>query len=472
MKIGFEMMLWTTQVTDAHRPILEDIKKTGYDGVEIPIFEGTPDDYARLGRMLDDIGLERTAVSIIGRLDQNPLSADPAHRRAGVEQLISALDCCQAMGVSVLVGPLHSTYGHFTGNPPTADEKARARDFHREVGDIAAGRNIRIAIEALNRFECYFANTMDDLAAHVAAVGHPNIKAVYDTFHANIEEADPVAAYTRNAEHVIHVHISENDRGVPGRGHVPWAETYNAIRKIGLRRVADDRVLRPRLAGACRGDQDLARSVGDAGGGLSRRLPQYPRWLGGSEAEDQGGSGPGASLCRAAAAIDSGASRIAQRAQAQEGRLSPGQDQSGTGASRCSRNRHRPKHSGANSRLTPALTPPTTSSSRSGTAPRVATELADLVAAGTKRATASLLRDYADGREPLPRVGDFVVVVDGADAPRFIWRTTEIEIKPLIAVDDRFAFDEGEGDRTRDVVAERSPRGVSATGGARRVRDA
>ena len=233
MKIGFEMMLWTTQVTDAHRPILEDIKKTGYDGVEIPIFEGTPDDYARLGRMLDDIGLERTAVSIIGRLDQNPLSEDPAHRRAGVEHMICALDCCQAMGVSILGGPLHSTYGHFSGNPPTADEKARARDFHREVGDIAAKRNIRIAIEALNRFECYFANTMDDLAAHVAAVGHPNIKAVYDTFHANLEEADPVAAYTRNAEHVIHVHISENDRGVPGRGHVPWAETYAAIRQSG-----------------------------------------------------------------------------------------------------------------------------------------------------------------------------------------------------------------------------------------------
>src|SRR6478736_9744332 len=107
MKIGFEMMLWTTEVTDAHRPILEDIKKTGYDGVEIPIFEGTPDDYARLGRMLDDIGLARTAVSVIGRLDQNPLSEDAAHRRAGVDHMKWALDCSQAMGVSTLGGPLH-----------------------------------------------------------------------------------------------------------------------------------------------------------------------------------------------------------------------------------------------------------------------------------------------------------------------------------------------------------------------------
>jgi uncharacterized protein YhfF len=80
----------------------------------------------------------------------------------------------------------------------------------------------------------------------------------------------------------------------------------------------------------------------------------------------------------------------------------------------------------------------------------MATELAALVVAGRKRATASLLRDFADGRSPLPRVGDLVVVVDGAGVPRCIWRTTEIEIKPLAAVDSGFAWDEGEGDRTRD----------------------
>ncbi|HLJ18617.1 MAG TPA: ASCH domain-containing protein [Stellaceae bacterium] len=80
----------------------------------------------------------------------------------------------------------------------------------------------------------------------------------------------------------------------------------------------------------------------------------------------------------------------------------------------------------------------------------MATELAALVVAGTKRATASLRRDYADGRLPLPAVGDLVVVVDGAGGPRCIWRTTEIEIKPLSGVDAGFAWDEGEGDRTRD----------------------
>ena len=77
-------------------------------------------------------------------------------------------------------------------------------------------------------------------------------------------------------------------------------------------------------------------------------------------------------------------------------------------------------------------------------------QLVELVLCGTKRATASLTRDYASGDEPMPQVGDFIIVIDSKRTPRCIWRTTEIVVKPLIDVDDAFAWDEGEGDRTRD----------------------
>jgi hypothetical protein len=42
-----------------------------------------------------------------------------------------------------------------------------------------------------------------------------------------------------------------------------------------------------------------------------------------------------------------------------------------------------------------------------GDSPEMATELADLVMAGIKGATASLARDYGEGREPMPQPGDF-----------------------------------------------------------------
>jgi D-psicose/D-tagatose/L-ribulose 3-epimerase len=233
MKIGMCMFLWTTNVTKKHEPLLRDIKASGFDGVEIPIFEGTPDDYARLGAMLDRIGLERTAVSAMGDPAMNLISPEASVRRAGIAYMKSAIDCAAALGASTLSGPLHSTLGAFSGAGPTAAEFKRSLSSQRAIGDHAGKKGVTIGLEALNRFECYLFNTMDALCAHIDEVDRPHIRAMYDTFHANIEEADPIGAYARNRNNIVHVHISENDRGVPGRGNIPWKETFSAIRKSG-----------------------------------------------------------------------------------------------------------------------------------------------------------------------------------------------------------------------------------------------
>ncbi len=263
MKIGFCMLLWATAVTKRHRRILEDLKKTGYDGVEIPVFEGEPEGYARLGRFLDDLGLERTAISVIGAKNQNPLSEKEADRKRAVKHLKWIVDCTEALGAHTVGGPLHQTLGLFSGKAPTATERARARTVHREVGDYASAHGVRIVLEAVNRFESYFANTMDDLAAYLDTVRHPAISGMYDTFHANLEEKDPIGAYERNTRHIAHVHISENDRGVPGRGHVPWGATFKAIKRSGyddwLTIEAFGRGL-PDLAAATRIWRDLSES--------------------------------------------------------------------------------------------------------------------------------------------------------------------------------------------------------------------
>src|SRR5436305_8462622 len=85
-----------------------------------------------------------------------------------------------------------------------------------------------------------------------------------------------------------------------------------------------------------------------------------------------------------------------------------------------------------------------------GDGPEMASGLADLVVAGTKRATAGLVRQFGPGGEAAPVAGGYVVLVDGAGQPRAIWRTTEIRFGPLNSVDEQFARDEGEGERTRE----------------------
>jgi uncharacterized protein YhfF len=87
---------------------------------------------------------------------------------------------------------------------------------------------------------------------------------------------------------------------------------------------------------------------------------------------------------------------------------------------------------------------------RFGDSPELADELLALVLAGTKRATAGLVRDHVLSSEPLPRVGGHWVVCDGQGLPRCVLRSVELRIGPLSSVDDAFAWDEGEDDRTRD----------------------
>ncbi len=229
MKFGFNLILWTQLVTEEHEPIFRALKNAGYDGVELPLSSGDPDHYARLGEMLDGIGLERTAVGIFR--GKSPISSDKASRDEALAFAKWALDCCAALGAPLLGGPLHSESGVFTGSPPTDAERKRALSFHKRAGDYAAKKGVTFALEALHRYECYFLNTMQQLCDYLDEVDHPHVQGLYDTFHANIEEKDPVGAIKTIRPHLVHVHIAENDRGTPGKGHVPWAETYEALKK-------------------------------------------------------------------------------------------------------------------------------------------------------------------------------------------------------------------------------------------------
>lgn len=83
-----------------------------------------------------------------------------------------------------------------------------------------------------------------------------------------------------------------------------------------------------------------------------------------------------------------------------------------------------------------------------GDSPELADELLALVLEGRKTATCDAVwRFEADG-EPIPKPGDLSIILDGAGEPRCIIETTEIRVAPLNEVDEQFAYDEGEGDRT------------------------
>jgi D-psicose/D-tagatose/L-ribulose 3-epimerase len=230
MKIGFNLLLWTTHLTPDLLPTLRALKAAGYDGVEVPVFQGDPAHYAQVKAMLDGEGLASTVVGIVQDAARNPLSA--THEAAGVDYLKWLVDCAVALGAEVLAGPFYQPLATFSGAPLTGDEWDRLVRTQTAMADHA-GTAIRLAVEPLNRFECYALNTCARAADLVQAVGRANYGYLFDTFHSNIEEKDAVAALTATLPHVAHIHISENDRGTPGTGHAPIAQAIRAARAGG-----------------------------------------------------------------------------------------------------------------------------------------------------------------------------------------------------------------------------------------------
>ena len=232
MKIGMNLLLWTGFVTEADFATMAKIKAAGFDGVELPLFDGTAEHYKTIRAELDKQGLACSTVTVMNP-ENNPISPDATIRAAAVDRLKWAVEMNPILGSHAMCGPYHSPLGVFSGSGPTADEKARAAEVLRQAADFAQQAKLTLAIEYLNRFECYFLTTAADARALVKSVNHPSFRCMYDTFHAHIEEKSQAGAIETVKDVFAHVHISENDRGTPGTGQVRWDEAFSALKKTG-----------------------------------------------------------------------------------------------------------------------------------------------------------------------------------------------------------------------------------------------
>ena len=230
-KIGFNLLAWSGGIGEDIFPVSERLKKIGYDGIECFMAEQNTEVYKQFGNHLKSIDLEATCVLGLGP-EENPASDSATVREKALVRLKSAIDCAHAINSKIICGPIHSAFAYFAGRPPEPSEYEWSADVLRAAGDYAAQADIILTPEALNRFECYLCNTMDQLSMLLAKVSHPNVKAMFDTHHANIEEKKLSEALKKIAPVLAHVHISENDRGTPGDGHVSWDETFSTLASI------------------------------------------------------------------------------------------------------------------------------------------------------------------------------------------------------------------------------------------------
>lgn len=227
-KIGFNVLAWSAVVSDELIPIAERLKNIGYDGIECYI--GSPDmaAYKRLGEYARQLGLDVTSVMTLNHAE-NPISEDAAIRAKGLDRIKWVIDRAHDLGARILCGPFHSAHAVFARRAPENQEYNWSAEVLHAAGEYAAQANITLALEALNRFECYLCNTMDQLSHLITLADHPNVRAMFDTHHGNIEEKKFSQAIQTIAPVLAHVHISENDRGTPGDGHINFDEAFAAL---------------------------------------------------------------------------------------------------------------------------------------------------------------------------------------------------------------------------------------------------
>jgi D-psicose/D-tagatose/L-ribulose 3-epimerase len=231
MKFGVNTFIWSATFDQSNFGLLPLIKEAGFDGIEVPLLRPEAFSASSIRRATEAHGLECNACTVlVDGLSLISESADVRRRtRLHLEDVAKA---AAEAGVKIVAGPLFSPVGYLPGRRRTADEWKWAVEGFQSVGDTLAATGVTFAIEPLNRFETYFLNTAADAAALAEEIGQPNIGILFDTFHANIEEKNIAAGYRTVGPHLKHVHTCENDRGIPGSGHVEWKEVFQALRDL------------------------------------------------------------------------------------------------------------------------------------------------------------------------------------------------------------------------------------------------
>jgi sugar phosphate isomerase/epimerase len=204
----------------------------GCDGLEFMVLDPDQLDVSELAREIRARELEVTAIGTGIQLfiDGLTLLAEDATIEGKAFQRFEKLvDFAAACGAPVV------TIGSFRGKLAWGGDGARQRlvETLRRCSETASARDIRVALEPLNRYESDVVNTAAEGMALVEEIGHPAFGLLLDTFHMNIEEPDIAGGIHTAAHRLWHVHLGDSNRLPPGRGHFDFALVVDTLHEIG-----------------------------------------------------------------------------------------------------------------------------------------------------------------------------------------------------------------------------------------------
>lgn len=237
MHIGASTWLWVSPLTTAAaETLIPRIAQLGFKAVELPVEDVSLLDARRIGQLVREHGLKPVVCGAFGP-GRDLTHADPAVRRATLDYITGCLDFAVAVGSPIFCGPCYSEVGkrRYLPEDKRKAEWELAATGLRQACEAAGARKLRIAIEPLNRFETDLVNTAAEAVQLVRDIAHPAAGVMLDSFHMTIEEQDLERAIVTAGPHLVHVQVSENQRGIPGTGLTNWAAFARGLRAVNYR---------------------------------------------------------------------------------------------------------------------------------------------------------------------------------------------------------------------------------------------
>ncbi len=225
----------------AFADVCKTVRKAGYTGIEIAPFTLAEDpatipaakrkEYRDIMQSegLKFVGLHWLMVSPKGLHVTTP---DAALRQRSWKHIHNLIDLCADLGpdgVMVFGSPLQRAT---TGGLSPAQAVVNFVDGLRGAAPHAAERGVKILMEALPKGQCDVVSTLDEAAALVRQINHPNIKTMFDTHNA-VNEVEPHAVLVeRYFDLIRHVHVNEMDGKHCGKGNYDFKPVLGVLRRL------------------------------------------------------------------------------------------------------------------------------------------------------------------------------------------------------------------------------------------------
>jgi D-psicose/D-tagatose/L-ribulose 3-epimerase len=237
MKLGIHAYAWCSQWTNDELYLIDRVKDLGLDFIEIPLMVLETFDAPAIKDRLQSVGLDAVTSTVL--LDGTDItSEDPEVRKNGVNYLKKCVQATSDIGAASFSGVIYSQ--HVKQLPTRPDQRFwdYSADSLRPVAKSARELNVKIGLEPVNRYETCLINTAEQALRLIDMIGEDNVMVHLDTYHMNIEEKSFYDATKKVGDKLIHYHLCENDRGIPGTGLVDWDGIFKALADINYQGFA------------------------------------------------------------------------------------------------------------------------------------------------------------------------------------------------------------------------------------------